>query len=154
MQRLSSEFFALIGLAVVFSLSAWADDRDDCNKLTSDDPIAACTRLIGSKNLQGHDLARVDRNRALGYATLKSDCDPAIPDFSETIRLDPNNAFAHAVRGACFVRKGNYDRALTDLNEALRLDPKNPPSTTVLASITTRWASIPARLRRWTRRSG
>lgn len=32
---------------------------------------------------------------------------------------------AHAVRGASFVRKGDYDRALVDLNEALRLDPKN-----------------------------
>jgi tetratricopeptide (TPR) repeat protein len=32
---------------------------------------------------------------------------------------------AHAVRGASFVRKGDYDRALVDLNEALRLDPNN-----------------------------
>ena len=36
-----------------------------------------------------------------------------------------SNSVAHAVRGASFVRKGDYDRALTDLNEALRLDPKN-----------------------------
>jgi len=125
MRRLSSGFFALIGLVALFSLSAWADDRDSCNKFTGDDSIAACTRLIASKELQGGDLAQVYRSRALNYTLFKGDYDRAIADFTEAIRLDPNSPVAHAVRGASFVRKGDYDRALVDLNEALRLDPKN-----------------------------
>jgi len=125
MRRLSSGFFALIGLVALFSLSAWADDRDSCNKFTGDDSIAACTRLIASKELQGGDLAQVYRSRALNYTLFKGDYDRAIADFTEAIRLDPNSPVAHAVRGASFVRKGDYDRALVDLNEARRLDPKN-----------------------------
>ncbi len=148
MRRLSSGFLALIGIFVVFSLPAWADDRDSCNNLTGDESIAACTRLIASKELQGDDLARAYRSRALSYTLFKGDYDRAIADFSEAIRLDPNNPLAYAVRGASFVRKGDYDRALTDLNEAAGSVRTMPQSTMLLAFITTRRVSIPARSRR------
>ena len=78
MRRLSSGLFAPIGLVVLFSLSAWADDRDSCNKFTGDDSIAACTRLIASKELQGGDLAQAYRSRALNYTLFKGDYDRAI----------------------------------------------------------------------------
>ena len=74
MRRLSSGFLALSGIFVVFSLPAWADDRDSCNNLTGDESIAACTRLIASKELQGGDLARAYRSRALSSTLADLGC--------------------------------------------------------------------------------
>jgi tetratricopeptide (TPR) repeat protein len=87
-----------------------------------EEKIAACTNLIASGKLSGGDLARAYMLRGTSYAILTGDCDRAIPDYTESIKLDPNNVIAHAIRGACLVRKGNFDRALADLNEARRLN--------------------------------
>jgi tetratricopeptide (TPR) repeat protein len=49
--------------------------------------------------------------------------DRAIADFTQAIRLDPNNANAYRERGNAYSDKGDYDRAIADYNQALRLDP-------------------------------
>src|SRR5262245_8980281 len=103
-----------------------ASDWGSCfNWPIADEKIGACTRLISGGKLRGDDLAQAYFRRGLNYASVRDDFDHAIADFNETLRLDPKHAFALAVRGAAFVRKGNLDRGLADLNEALRLDPKH-----------------------------
>lgn len=62
----------------------------------------------------------VDRGQ---QALSNKDLDRAIEEFSEAIRLDPNNAAARAFRGGSYVAKGEYDKAIGDLNEAQRLRP-------------------------------
>jgi tetratricopeptide (TPR) repeat protein len=54
----------------------------------------------------------------------KGDYDLAIKDFTESIELDPNLAWAYNNRGISYYEKEEYDLALNDFTEAIRLDPK------------------------------
>jgi len=49
----------------------------------------------------------------------------AAADFSEAIRLDPNNAAAYTERGSAFHQSAEYNRALEDFNQAIRLNPNS-----------------------------
>jgi tetratricopeptide (TPR) repeat protein/predicted small secreted protein len=49
--------------------------------------------------------------------------DRAIADFTQAIRLDPDNAKAYKERGNAYYIKGDYDRAIADYTQAIRLDP-------------------------------
>jgi tetratricopeptide (TPR) repeat protein len=50
--------------------------------------------------------------------------DKAIADFSQAIRLDPDNKNAWRERGRGYADKGDYDKAIADCNQAIRLDPE------------------------------
>ena len=56
----------------------------------------------------------------------RGDYDGAIADYTQAIRLDPNNANAYGNRGIAYGEKGDYDRAIADYNQAIRLDPNDP----------------------------
>jgi len=47
----------------------------------------------------------------------------AIADYTQAIRLDPNDASAYRSRGMAYSDKGDHDRAIADINQAIRLDP-------------------------------
>jgi len=49
--------------------------------------------------------------------------DKAIANFSEAIRLHPEDASAFNSRGNAYAQKGNLYRAIADYNEAIRLKP-------------------------------
>jgi tetratricopeptide (TPR) repeat protein len=49
--------------------------------------------------------------------------DKAIANFSEAIRLHPDDASAFNSRGNAYAHKGNLYRAIADYNEAIRLKP-------------------------------
>ena len=49
--------------------------------------------------------------------------DRAVANFSEAIRLHPDDASAFNSRGDAYESKGDYDRAIADYNEAIRLNP-------------------------------
>jgi len=49
----------------------------------------------------------------------------AIEEYSEAIRLDPNNAKAYANRGFAYQMKSQYDKAFNDYSEAIRFDQNN-----------------------------
>ena len=49
--------------------------------------------------------------------------DKAITNFSEAIRLHPDDASAFNSRGNAYAHKGNLYRAIADYNEAIRLKP-------------------------------
>jgi lipoprotein NlpI len=63
-------------------------------------------------------------NRAVAYLE-KGDLDRAVTDYSEAIRIDPEDANALNGRGAAYRATGDLDRAGADYNEAIRLDPKS-----------------------------
>ena len=47
--------------------------------------------------------------------------DRAIQDFTEVIRLNPNDAAVYYLRGIAYMLKSEYDRARSDFNKALAL---------------------------------
>jgi tetratricopeptide (TPR) repeat protein len=49
--------------------------------------------------------------------------DKAIADYTQAIRLDPNNAVAYRERGVALSQKGDNDKAIADYNQAIRLNP-------------------------------
>ena len=51
------------------------------------------------------------------------DYDRAVAEFSEAIRLKPDNARAYYNRGQAYRHRGDYGKALTDYGEAIRLKP-------------------------------
>jgi len=53
----------------------------------------------------------------------KSKFDEAIADFSEAIKLEPDNPFSYNKRGSAYMNKKEYDLALSDFNKAIELYP-------------------------------
>ena len=51
--------------------------------------------------------------------------DGAIAEDREALRLNPNNAAAHASLGVALRNKGDLDGAIAEYREALRLNPNN-----------------------------
>jgi len=57
-------------------------------------------------------------------AFKKRDYDNAIADYTQVIRLDPNNKDAYNRRGLSYSAKRDYDKAIADYTQAIRIDPK------------------------------
>jgi tetratricopeptide (TPR) repeat protein len=55
----------------------------------------------------------------------KGDYGNAIKDFSEAIRLNPEQRLAYYNRGNVYARMGKFNRAIEDCSEAIRLDPRD-----------------------------
>ncbi len=49
---------------------------------------------------------------------------PTIADYTEAIRLHPNDAIARFNRGLAWLAKKEFDKAIVDFNRAIRLKPK------------------------------
>ena len=58
----------------------------------------------------------------------KGEIDKAIDDYSDAIRLDPNDATHNISRGFAWNEKREYGKAIADFDEAIRLNPKSPPA--------------------------
>jgi lipoprotein NlpI len=63
-------------------------------------------------------------DRGVAYLD-KGDDDRAIGDYSEAIRIDPEDANAFTHRGAAYRARGDLDLASADYNAAIRIDPKS-----------------------------
>jgi hypothetical protein len=64
-----------------------------------------------------------------GLASLiRKEYDKAIGDFTEAIRLEPNNTLAYFNRGLAYDNTGNYEKAVSDYTEAIRFDSDFVPS--------------------------
>ena len=56
-------------------------------------------------------------------AVRRHNYDLAIAEFSEAIRLKPDDADAYSDRGVAYHLKGDWDKAIVDESEAIRLKP-------------------------------
>lgn len=63
-------------------------------------------------------------NRGISYEWIEEFA-KAIQDFTEVIRLDPENGNAYFNRGCCYDTIGELDLAISDYSIALELDLKN-----------------------------
>jgi tetratricopeptide (TPR) repeat protein len=87
-----------------------------------DQQIKSCSALIQSDTEPKENIAVAFFNRALAYEE-KGDYHRAIADYSEAIRLNPNDAEAHLYRGLDKQRIGDKAGAEVDIAEAKRLNP-------------------------------
>lgn len=53
------------------------------------------------------------------------DFQKAVDDFSQTIKLKPNNVQAYYRRGFIYGNLHEYDKAVVYLNQAIKLNPNN-----------------------------
>ena len=84
--------------------------------------IDGCTALIDSGQGTTTALPSPITIAATRY-TAKGDFDRAIPDFDQSIKLDPAYAKPFNNRGAAYLRKGEYDLALKAFDQAIKLNP-------------------------------
>jgi tetratricopeptide (TPR) repeat protein len=56
----------------------------------------------------------------------KNDFDKAIEFYTQAIRVNPDNAYAYAWRGAARGHLGQCEASVADYDEAVRLEPHNP----------------------------
>jgi tetratricopeptide (TPR) repeat protein len=72
-----------------------------------------------------HEQMRASVFAERGEAWLrKGELDKAVADYTEAIRLDPQDASTFHNRGIAWSNKKEHDQAIADFDEAIRLDPK------------------------------
>ncbi|MBR0851401.1 tetratricopeptide repeat protein [Bradyrhizobium diazoefficiens] len=119
---------AAIVLSTATASAATMQDLNDCQG-SADIPrmIAACSSVAQDARLPADARSMALLKRGFGnYALDKMDAAQA--DFSEAIRLNPKNNFAHHELGLTLTRKGDLTGAIASFNEAIRLDPFSPAS--------------------------
>lgn len=89
--------------------------------------MAACTNLSQDAGLPPGLRSMALLKRGFGNFALDN-FDAAQADFSEAIRLNPKNNFAHHELGLTLTKKGDFAGALAALNEAINLDPASAAS--------------------------
>ena len=111
-----------VGATGVVAAQTIQESARQCASSNPDTAISGCTAEIQSGQLSDDDLVVAFEYRGKAYLP-KQDYDRAIADFTQAIRLKPDDAHAFCDRGAAYDAKGDEDHALADFNEAIRLDP-------------------------------
>src|SRR5260221_6120264 len=120
---------SLLGAAVMLAQPPTASAEGDQNWQTCigtatapNDRVTACSAVIDAQAERGNKLVAAYRLRGHGL-TEKRNCDPAMSDLEEAIRLDPTYACAYNNRGRVYALKRDFDHAMSDYDEAIRLNP-------------------------------
>jgi len=89
--------------------------------------IAACTNLSEDTGLPPGMRSMAFLKRGFGNFAL-GNIDAAQADFSQAIKLNPKNNYAHHELGLTFGKKGDLTHAIASLTEAINLDPTSAAS--------------------------
>jgi len=99
-------------------LETWCHD----DNATDDQTIQGCSAVITSGRESGEKLSRVYYDRGLALLN-KNRLAPAIEDFDEAIRLNPNFAEAFDGRGDAYRLGSDPNHAIADYDKAIELKP-------------------------------
>ena len=122
MQRLVSLVLVLAAIVVSSGtasaqLKACQDDKIDREKR-----ITACNQVIGDTKQSVDDRAEALSTRG----SLRDDAgrhDEAIADFTEALKLVPNDPAVLILRGNSYDSKGDKQRAIADYSESIKHNP-------------------------------
>lgn len=105
--------------------STYYSDESRCAGAGNDiqKKIDACTRLIDDASKSSVDRSMYARNRG-HFRYINDDIDESIKDYSDSIRLNPNNVLAISDRSYAYNYIKKYDLAISDADLAIRLDNK------------------------------
>lgn len=110
------------------------DPINDCFSEDLSRRIPACTALIGSSGVSNSDLALAYSARALAYS-VQGRYDQAIPDYDQSLAIDPNSAIALNNRAWAYFKSGQPERGSADVEKALALLPDSPHTLDTRAHI-------------------
>ncbi|MDR1785728.1 MAG: tetratricopeptide repeat protein, partial [Spirochaetaceae bacterium] len=79
--------------------------------------LVSCASTVDAMTAEAY----FDRGIAYFY---NGDYDKAIADYTQTIRLDPDNVIAYYNRGVAYHDKGDYDKAIADYTQAIKIYPE------------------------------
>jgi len=105
-----------------------AESPDGASKPNADTSAVTSVQVIAGRELAPGPLSN-DPNfyRERGIAAYRSgDFLGAIGNFDEAIRLNPDDAQSHNIRGNVWDELGVFERALADYDDAIRIDSNNP----------------------------
>jgi lipoprotein NlpI len=131
--RGAAVLFFVMGLGAAAAWSQSIEDINHCAQDAQGDPdpvIQHCTRAIHSGQLSDKNLSTALNNRGIAHI-VKGNLDSAIYDFTQSIRLNPNEAGGFHNRAQAYFTKKDYDRALSDYQSAARIDPKGSDARAV-----------------------
>lgn len=89
---------------------------------TLDEALAGCTALIDGGKLSKDKLATAYETRCSVHSQ-RNENDLAIADCTQSLAIDPGNAFTYAQRGDAYCQKGDIDRCVADYDQAMRIAP-------------------------------
>lgn len=123
-----------VAFVIGFATTAFAsadDDNTACyQKFRANDyqsAIDLCSRAINSGELVGPDLITALLNRGVSYKLMGRPA-LAVADYTQALKLDPNDAVLYANRANALKDMKDLDRALLDANKAIKLDSKRAAS--------------------------
>lgn len=131
--RRAMVFFFVLWLGAEVAWSQSIEDIQNCEQDAQNQPDLAihhCTRAINSGRLSDKNLSTALNNRGIAHI-IKGNLDSAIYDFTQSIRLSPNEAGGFHNRAQAYFTKKDYDRALSDYQSAARIDPKGSDARAV-----------------------
>ncbi|MGO9803006.1 MAG: tetratricopeptide repeat protein [Steroidobacteraceae bacterium] len=89
--------------------------------------IQACTESLDHKIFEGNARFFLFANRAAAYSA-QGDKQHALDDYTEAVKLAPNNAELHYNRGVFYAAQNDGNAALQDFDTALGINPKLVPA--------------------------
>ncbi|MGH7767966.1 MAG: tetratricopeptide repeat protein [Candidatus Binatia bacterium] len=131
--RRATVLFLILWLGAGVAWSQTLEDIKNCERDAQNQPDLAihhCTRAINSGRLSDKNLSTALNNRGIAHI-IRGNLDSAIYDFTQSIRLSPNEPGGFHNRAQAYFTKKDYDRALNDYQSAARIDPKGTDARAV-----------------------
>ena len=137
MHRFGLAISAIVGLCLLVG-PARAGDSEVCAQASasrpgtaSDEIIAACTRIIDSRQATGRELAAAYRNRGMAWSERREP-ERAAADLKEALNLEPGNRDALNRVFLASLASGAVDEATTLAQRELQVGMSNPIARLVL----------------------
>jgi tetratricopeptide (TPR) repeat protein len=123
--RYVATIFSTALLAIFPSISAFANEQDDCENARGETAIGlACWKLIESAANNPADLVIAHATAGIAYRNSGLG-DRAISEYGKAIAIDTNNAIVRVLRGQAFNKAHAHLReSVGDFSKAIQADPK------------------------------